>query len=336
MKKKIFLLVAFFIAIVLSLTGILYKNESEKHLKKVVVAEVTHSIFYTPWYVAIEKGYFEEEGLDVEIVLTPGADKTAAAVLSGDVNIGFSGPEAAIYVYNNKEEDHLITFAGLTKRDGQFLVGSCSEKENFKVENLKGKSVLAGRSGGMPLMIFNYALKEAGLNKKDVNIDRSVEFAALSGAFIGGQGDYVNLFEPTASKIEKQGYGCVLESLGVLSGEIPYTAYYAKKSYIEKNEDIIKSFVKALNKALKYIKDTDNNTLAKDIINQFPDTVVKEIESIIERYKEADSWWDNTYISKESYDRLQDVMFYNEVLDKIVDFDILVTNKYNEKYIRNK
>ena len=294
-----------------------------------MVAEVTHSIFYTPWYVAIEKGYFRDEGLDVNVVLTPGADKTAASVLSGDVNIGFSGPEAAIYVYNNNEKDYLVTFAGLTKRDGQFLVGSCKEKENFKVENLKGKTILAGRSGGMPLMIFNYALKEAGLNKNDVNIDTSVEFAALSGAFIGGQGDYVNLFEPTASKIENAGYGCILESLGILSGEVPYTAFYARKSYIDNNKKIIKKFTKALNKALEYVKETDNNTLAKDIINQFPDTGIKEVESIVKRYKEADSWWNTTYISEESYGRLQDVMFYNNVLKEIVSYDLLVTNKFN-------
>lgn len=331
MKTKIFLIVTLFLVLILGVIGILYSknNKDNKQLTKITVAEVTHSIFYTPWYVALEKGYFEDEGLDVELVLTPGADKVAASVLSGDVNIGFSGPEATIYVYNNNEEDYLVTFAGLTKRDGQFLVGDCSQKENFKVTNLKGKTVLAGRSGGMPLMIFNYALKESGLSKTDVKIDASVEFAALSGAFIGGSGDYVNLFEPTASKIETEGYGCVLESLGILSGEVPYTAYYARKSYINDNEEIIKSFVKALNRALKYVKETDNNTLAKDIINQFPDTGIKEIESIIKRYKEADSWWDNTYISKESYDRLQDVMFYNEALEEIVNFNELVTNEFN-------
>ena len=331
MKKKIFLIIITSVVLLLGIAGLIYNktNNENRELTKVTVAEVTHSIFYTPWYVALEKGYFEDEGLDIDVVLTPGADKTAAAVLSGDVNIGFSGPEAAIYVYNNKEEDYLITFAGLTKRDGQFLVGNCNEKENFKPENLKGKTVLAGRSGGMPLMIFNYALKESNISKKDVNIDTSIEFAALSGAFIGGQGDYVNLFEPTASKVEENGSGCVLASLGVMSGEVPYTAYYARKSYIEENSDIIKAFNKAINKALKYIKEADNNTLANDIINQFPDTQIDEVEKIIERYKEADSWWDNTYISEESYDKLQDIMIYNEVLKDKVDFNELVTNDYN-------
>lgn len=335
MKKKIFLLVGCLVLLLLAITGIIYSKKNDDTLTKVKVAEVTHSIFYTPWYVAIEKGYFEEEGLDIEVVLTPGADKVAASVLSNDVNIGFSGPEATIYVYNNGEEDYLVTFSGLTKRDGQFLVGSCDEKDNFDVKNLKGKSVLAGRSGGMPLMVFKYALSKYDI-ASEVTIDTSVEFAALSGAFIGGQGDYVNLFEPTASKVEKESYGCVLASLGLMSGEVPYTAYYARRSYIDNNEDTIKSFVKALNKALEYVKSTDSSVLAKDIIDQFPDMTLREVTNIIERYKTADSWWDNTFVNEEAYDRLEDIMIYNKVLEEKVEFSKLVTNKFNEKYIRDK
>ncbi len=330
--KKIILFIVVLLLLFLGIIGVVqhYKAKEEKGLTKISVAEVTHSLFYTPWYVAIEKGYFKDEGLDIELVLTPGADKTAAAVLSNDVNIGFSGPEATIYVYNNGEKDYLITFAALTKRDGQFLIGDCKLKNNFNISDLKGKTVLAGRSGGMPLMIFNYALKEAGIKESEVNIDKSVEFAALSGAFIGGQGDFVNLFEPNASKIEKEGYGCVLSSLGLLTGEVPYTAFYARKSYIEDNEGIIKSFNKALNRALKYVKKTDTKTLAEDIKNQFPDTDSNELDNIIKRYKEADSWWETTYVNKKSYDRLQDIMIYNKSLDKIVSFEELVINKYNE------
>ena len=330
--KKIFIFILVLILLALGIIGFVkhnYKKE-EKGLTKVSVAEVTHSLFYTPLYVAIENGYFKEEGLDVELVLTPGADKTAAAVLSNDVNIGFSGPEATIYVYNNGEEDYLVTFAGLTKRDGQFLIGDCELKNNFSVEDLKGKTVLAGRSGGMPLMIFNYALKESGIKEDEVTIDKSVEFAALTGAFIGGQGDFVNLFEPNASKVEREGYGCVLSSLGLLTGEVPYTAFYSRKSYIDNNEEIINSFTKALNRALKYVKKTDNRTLANDIKNQFPDTDIDELKMIIKRYKEADSWWDTTYVKEEAYDRLQDIMIYNKSLEEKVEFKDLVNNKYNE------
>ena len=329
--KKIILFVCVVFCLVLGVIG-LYNSKSsdDKELVTITVAEVTHSLFYTPWYVAIEKGYFEEEGIGINLVLTPGADKVAASVLSNDVNIGFSGPEATIYVYNNGEKDNLVTFASLTKRDGQFLVGSCDLKDRFDVNSLKSKSVLAGRSGGMPLMIFKYALKESGLDISEVNIDTSVEFAALSGAFIGGQGDFVNLFEPNASKIESEGYGCILESLGLLTGEVPYTAFYARKSYIDSNKGVIKSFVKALNKGLKYTKETDSSVLAADIKSQFPDTKESELISIIERYKKADSWWDTTFVNKKAYERLEDIMIYNDSLDKKVNFDKLVTNKFNE------
>ncbi len=329
--KKIILFIVVLLLLALGIIGLVKHNQDKenKELTKVNVAEVTHSLFYTPWYVAIEKGYFKDEGLDINLVLTPGADKTAAAVLSNDVNIGFSGPEATIYVYNNGEEDYLMTFAGLTKRDGQFLIGDCKLKNNFNINDLKGKSILAGRSGGMPLMIFNYALKEAGIKESEVTIDKSVEFAALTGAFIGGQGDFVNLFEPNASKVEKEGYGCVLSSLGLLTGEVPYTAFYARKSYINDNEHIIESFTKALNRALKYVKKTDPSVLSEDIKNQFPDTNLDELETIIKRYKDADSWWDNTYVKEDAFNKLQDIMIYNKSLEKTVNFKDLVTNKYN-------
>lgn len=323
--KKNCLKIFFLFLFVFCFTGCKDNND----LEKITVAEVTHSLFYAPWYIAIEEGYFEDEGLDIEVILTPGADKTAAAVLSNDAEIGFSGPEATIYVYNNGEKDYLKTFAGLTKRDGQFIVGPCDLKNSFKVEDLKNKSILVGRSGGMPLMVFNYALKNSNIDIKDINLDSSVEFAALSGAFIGGSGDFVNLFEPTASKIENEGYGCVLASLGKLAGEVPYTAYYARKSYIEENEEIIKSFSKAINKGLSYVKENDSETIAKKIIGQFPDTSLKDLTVIVNRYKEADSWWDNAKIDKAAYNRLQDVMMYNDVLEEEVPFEKIVTNQYN-------
>ena len=323
--KKNYLKAFFLFLVLLCFTGC----KKDDNLTKLTVAEVTHSVFYAPWYVALEEGYFEDESLDIEVILTPGADKTAAAVLSNDAQIGFSGPEATIYVFNNGEKDYLRTFAGLTKRDGQFIVGPCSLKDNFKPENLKGKSVLVGRSGGMPLMIFKYALKESKIDLSNVKLDASVEFAALSGAFIGGNGDFVNLFEPTASKIEKEGYGCVLASLGKLAGEVPYTAYYAKKSYIKDNEDTIRAFSNAINKGLEFVKENDSEMIAKKIIGQFADTSLKDLTTIVENYKTADSWWDNAIIKENAFDRLQDIMIYNEVLNEKVPFDKLVTNQYN-------
>ncbi len=330
MKKLIIGILLLFCALC-GLIGYFYCDKTnDNNLKTIKVAEVTHSIFYTPWYVAIEKGYFKDEGLDIDLIMTPGADKVAASVLSNDVNIGFAGAEATLYVYNNGEKDYLESFAGLTKRDGQFIVGSCSEKSNFNLNNLKGKEVLGGRTGGMPLMNFMYALKNEGIKKDELNINTSIDFASLSGAYIGGTGDYVNLFEPNALKLEKENFGCVLGSVGKYAGEVPYTVFMARKSYISDNEKTIKSFTKALNKGIEYVSNNDSNTIANTIYNQFPDNTKNEISAIVKRYKNADSWWDNTYIKKDAYNRLIDIMKYNNALDKEVSYDILVNNKYNE------
>ena len=228
MKKRI-IISLIIILFLFSMSIICQKiNKKKDNLEHIKVAEVTHSVFYAPLYVAIEKGYFQDYGLDIELILTPGADKVSAAVLSDDVEIGFCGPESSIYVYNGKEKDYIQSFAGLTKRDGQFIVSRKNIK-NFKMEDLIGKEVLAGRKGGMPVLNFENALINSNIDKNEVNINTSVEFSALSGSFIGGQGDFVNLFEPNATKLEKEGYGYVVGSVGMISGEVPYTALMPKK-----------------------------------------------------------------------------------------------------------
>lgn len=325
MKKIILILTTLLLILILSLS--LHKNKSQN--TKVVVSEVTHSVFYAPWYAAIENGYFKDQNIDIEVLLTPGADKVATSVLSGDANIGFSGPEATVYIYNNSKQK-LLTFASLTKKDGQFIVGPCDLKNKFKMSDLKGKTVLAGRSGGMPLLMFKYALKESNINENDINIDTSVEFSALTGAFISKQGEFVNLFEPNALNIEKQKYGCVLSSLGNISGTVPYTAFYAKESYINDNKDIIKKFNNALNKGLKFVKDNTSETIAKSIINQFPDISLKDLTSLVDRYKKIDSWYEKTTIIKQDYDRLIDIMLYGKTIDSKLDTTILFTNEFNE------
>lgn len=324
MKKIILTIVSLIVIILLSILLGYNKNKTNK----VVVAEVTHSVFYAPWYVALENGYFKEEGLDIEVMLTPGADKVATAVLSQDADIGFSGPEATIYVYNNSKEK-LITFASLTKRDGQFIVGDCSLKDNFTMNNLIGKKVLAGRSGGMPLMMFEYALYKSNVDKSLVNIDTSIDFAGLTGAFIGKQGDFVNLFQPNALNIEKEGYGCILGSLGQISGVVPYTTFYAKESFIKENKDIIKKFNNALNKGLKFIKENDSEKIANSIYYQFPDTSLSDLIKIVYSYKQADSWYDSTYVNIDDYNNLQEIMIYGKSIDKKLDPEILITNEFN-------
>ena len=330
MLKKLILPI---ILVILVVGIVLFKhfNVNDNKLKKVKVAEVTHSIFYAPQYVAHALGYFEKEGLDVEIILAAGADKVTAAVLSGDVEIGFCGSEATIYVYNNGEKDYLVTFAGLTKRDGSFIV-SREKYDNFTLNNLKGKTIIGGRIGGMPEMTLEWTLKEAGLDvKSDLTIDTSIAFASMSGAFIGGTGDFVSLFEPNALQIEKQGYGYVVASLGELGGVVPYTAYNARKSYIEQNPDVIKSFTNATQKGVDYVHSHSSSEIADVIIKYFPDTSRTDLEKIIERYKNIDSWFDTTYITEDNFNHIQEIAKNAGQLDNFAPFDKLVNNDYAKK-----
>ena len=301
------------------------KNDSkEKKVKKVTLAEVAHTIFYAPQYVAIEKNYFKENGIDIDLVLTAGADKVTAAVLSGDADIGFCGSEATIYVYNGGEKDYLKTFAQLTKKDGSFLV-SRKKYDNFKLDDLKGKTVVGGRAGGMPEMTFEYALKQNGIDpRNDLEIDTSVAFPAMSGAFIGGQGDFVTLFEPNATEIENQGYGYVVASIGELGGVVPYTSYSAKKSFISNNSKLIKNFDKAIKKGLNYVKNHSDKEVAKTILKQFPDTSLNDLTNAIKRYREIDAWADNTKFSEKSFNHLQDIMIDNNALNEKVKYNDLI------------
>ncbi len=328
LKKKYSVLMILGLAIIalVALGFRLINNKNKDDGKnKITLGEVTHSVFYAPLYVAIEEGYFDDENIDLELVLTSGADKVSAAVLSGDVQIGFAGAESAIYVYDKGEKDYLQIFSGLTKRDGQFILGRENIKD-FTLEDLKGKEILVGRSSGMPALNFLNALKNANIDPEDININYSVDFSALSGSFIGGEGDYVNLFEPNCRALEKEGNGFVLASIGKLSGEMPYTTFYARKSYIKENEDIIKAFTKAINKGLKFVKENDSQKIAEAIIDQFPDTSVEDLTTIVERYKAADSWLDNSFVAEDLLQNLEDIMIDNDLLDKYVSYKDLVIN----------
>jgi len=326
MKKYIITIILLLICIVTIFTFKINKKE-KSNLEKIKVAEVTHSAFYAPFYIAIEKGYFEKYGLDIELILTSGANNVTAAVLSNDVHVGFCGPEATIYVYNQGEKDYIQTFAGLTKRDGQFIV-SRKKIDNFKMSNLEGKEVLAGRVGGMPILNFQNALDNAEVDSKKVNINTSVDFASLTGSFIGGNGDFVNLFEPNATKLEKEGLGYIVASIGEFSGEMPYTAFNARKSFIETNPDIIKNFTKAINEGLEFVKNKDSKSIATAIIDQFPDTSLNDLITIVERYKNADSWLDNPNIKEESFNNLQDIMIKDKQIKKYVPYKDLINNAY--------
>lgn len=321
--KKIFYTFLVILLLVLCLIFFLPKKEKNDNMNSIKIAEVTHSVFYAPLYVAIEEGYFNEENIDIKLILTPGADKVSAAVLSGDVQIGFAGAESAIYVYEKNEKDYLQIFSGLTKRDGQFILGR-KDKKDFSLKDLYGKEILVGRSSGMPALNFLNALKNEEIDKNKIKINYNIDFASLSGAFIGNTGDYVNLFEPTALELEKEGYGYVLQSIGLLSGEMPYTTFYARKSYIENNKEIIKSFTKAINKGLEFVKNNDEMKIAKSIYKQFPDLSLNDLSTIIKRYKDADSFLDSSYIEEKLLVNLENLLIDNNLLRDYVPYNDLI------------
>lgn len=322
MKKFVLLIIC--VLVIGSIIFMSFYKKEDTNLKKVRVAEVTHSIFYAPQYLAHSLGYFKDEGLDVEIILTSGADKVTTAVLSGDVEIGFCGSEATIYVYNNGEEDYLVNFAGLTKKDGSFLVSR--NKEDFDIKNLIGKHIIAGRKAGMPAMTLEYALNINGVKTSEVNFDTSIDFASTTGAFIGGTGDYVSVFEPTASSLEKQGVGYIVASIGELGGTVPYTAYNARLSYIENNKDVIKGFTKAIDKALVYVKEHSSSEIAEVISSYFPDTSLNDITSIVDRYKNIDAWFGSTTISENDFNHVMDIMENANELTNRAPYEKLVTS----------
>ena len=330
MKKKIItILIALILITVIIITSIKITNKEEENndLTTIRLAEVTHSVFYAPMYVAIENGYFEEEGIEIDLILTSGADKVSAAVLSDTVDVGFAGTESSIYVYAGKESDYLVTFAGLTKRDGQFILArDCSSE--FELNDLYGKEILVGRAGGMPAVNFLNAMKNAGMDVSKINVNYSIDFASLSGSFIGGIGDYVNLFEPTATTVVNVSDACIVDSIGRLSGEVPYTAFYARKSYLEENEELLRGFTRAIAKGLEFVLKNDSETTAKVILPQFPDSALNDIITIIDNYKEYDSWLNNPYISEESFNNLQDMLIDNNLLEDYVPYSNLIHNLY--------
>ena len=295
---------------------------------KVVLNEVAHSIFYAPMYVAIENGYFKEQGIDLELVTGFGADKTMTAVLSGEADIGFMGPETTVYTCNEGASDLVVNFAQLTQRAGNFLVGREAD-DAFSWEKLKGKDVLGGRDGGMPEMVFEYILKKNGIDPDaDLNIDKSIDFGSTAAAFSGGQGDYSVEFEPGATALEQEGAGYVVASLGVDSGYVPYTAFSAKDSYMKEHPEVIKGFVAALKKGMEYVYSHTPEEVADVIAPQFKDTDKETMAIIIGRYADQDTWKQDLVFEEDAYQLLLDILDEAGQLSARPDYEKLVTTEY--------
>lgn len=335
MRKKVLSLL---LVIPLAL-GILLSGCSKNGLTKVTVAEVTHSVFYAPQYVALEAGFFEEEGLDVDLLLTQGADKTMAALLSNEAQVGFMGPEATIYVYNQNSKDFAINFAQVTKRDGNFLL-SRTEKSNFSFEDLKGATVIGGRKGGMPEMTLEYVLKTQGLTlgentaNGEVNVRTDIQFAAMGGAFTGGEGDFVTLFEPTATQVEQSGEGYIVASMGQLSGEIPYTAYATLGSYMVENPEVIQQFTNAIYKGQQYVASHSAEEIAEIIAPQFKEISRADLVTVIQRYKDNDTWCETPLLKEESLNHLMDVMEMAGELTSRPPYEDIVETSFAEEAVK--
>ncbi|HCS75839.1 MAG TPA: hypothetical protein DIW17_18450 [Clostridiales bacterium] len=328
-KKGIALFLVLVLVAALALTGC----KPEQKSSKVRLWEVTHSIFYAPQYAAIYEGYFEEEGIEIDLYNGGGADKVMTAVIAGQADIGFCGPEAAIYIYNEGREDHPVIFAQLTQKDGSFLVGRVPEPD-FEWESLKGTTIIGGRKGGMPAMALEYVLRDHGLvPNKDLEFLTNIQFDLMAGAFTGGTGDYVALFEPIGSALELEGSGYIVASVGAAAGIIPYTAYAANKSFIEKNEDLILRFTRAIYKGQQFVSENSAEKIAETIKPAFPDSDLELLTTVIKRFKDQDTWPLNPLMSEESFKLLQDIMETAGELDQRAVYEDVINNKYAQKVI---
>lgn len=336
MKKTILIIISVLILISIVVGIVIYKNNSKPDtgLNKIKVNEVTRSVFYAPQYVAISEGFFAKHGIDIDLTTGQGADAVMTAVLANQCDIGFAGPEASIYVYNEGKEDYTEVFAQLTKKDGSFLI-SKTKTDNFSWQDLKGKTVIPGRKGGVPYMTLEYVLKKNGIDpQKDLTLDDSIKFDLMAGAFASGNADYVTLFEPTASLTQSQNKGYIVASVGKEAGEIPYTAYFSKKSYIKNNENIIQNFTDAIYEGQKWVKSHSANEIAKSIQSFFPSTDIDQLTAAIKSYQDIDAWSDTPVLKEEAFNRLQEVMTMAGELKNTVPYDKIINNTYAEKAIK--
>jgi len=332
MKKFIALLIA--IVLVLSLLLVGCNTQKENKGENVRLVEVTHSVFYAPQYIAIELGFFEKNGIKIELINGGGADKCMTALLSNQADIAFMGPEASVYVYNQGKENYVVNFAQLTQRDGSFIVGR-EKNDNFKIEDMKGKTILGGRKGGMPLMTLEYVLKQHGLTPGvDVNVRTDIQFDMMAGAFASGEADYTTLFEPLASNFEKEGKGYIVGSLGKEAGYIPYTCYSTTINNIETKPELIQNFTNAVYEGMLWVQNHSAEEIANTILPQFPDSDIKLLTQVVQRYKDQDTWKPDLILGKDGYERLVDIIKTAGVLEQGAPYDKIFTDRFAKTAMR--
>lgn len=327
MKRIISLLLVILLISSLLLVGCEKKTEKQN----VRLVEVTHSVFYAPQYVAIEKGFFDKQNISIELTNAGGADKCMAALVSNQADIAFMGPEASVYVYLQGKEDYAINFAQLTQRDGSFIVGR-EDDDNFTIEKLRGKTILGGRKGGMPLMTLEWVIKQNGLVPGvDVDVRTDVQFDMMAGAFASGQADFTTLFEPLASNFELEGVGYVVGSVGKEAGYIPYTCYSTTKKMIDNNSDLIQRFTNAIYEGMVWVQEHSAEEVAEAILPQFPDSTVEFLTGVVQRYKDQDTWKPDLVLGEDGYDRLIDIMRTAGEIEEGAPYDLIVNTTFAKK-----
>ncbi|NLB61756.1 MAG: ABC transporter substrate-binding protein [Clostridiales bacterium] len=324
------------LCLILIFTMLVGCDNSDKKLREFTLNEVTRAVFYTPLYVAAAKGFFEENGLKIEIVTGGGSDKSMTALLAGDAEVGLMGPETGVYVVNEGKENHPMIIGQLTKRDGSFLLSRVDEKETFTWESLKGKTIIGGRRGGMPFMTLEYVLKSHGLTPGvDVTVLDNIQFNLIAGAFEGGTADYVPLFEPTASMMVKEGKGYIVSQIGLESGEIPYTAFMVTQKMIKDDPAFIEAFLKSIYAAQKWVATASDNEIATAVQPFFPDTSIETLEAVAKSYREADAWMKTPVMTEDSFNRLLDVIEGSGELKARFEFTKLIDNSFANKIVGN-
>ncbi len=309
------------------------ENNKPVTMTKIRLNEVTRSIFYAPMYAAINEGFFKEEGIEIELTTGQGADKTMQQLLSGSADIGFSGPEQVMYIYNQGREDYPVVFAQLTQKDGSFLVAR-QPISDFKWDMVKGKTVIGGRPGGVPEMALEYVLKNEKIDiTKDLNLVTNIAFNAVPGAFKGGTGDFAAIFEPTASAIAGEINGSLAASIGESAGNLPYTCFYTTKSYMDKNKDLIERFTRAIYKGQQWVFSKSDEEVAKAIKEFFPASDDALTAKVVGNYKRIEAFSKTPQVSETDMNRLMDIIesYNKDLLKARPPFDKIVNNEFGDK-----